>query len=210
MPDQPPRLNIGVGTRIGSHLSGKIGLIEERLLAGHDCKSKLSARLSQSQHHGSICRAVDPGTGPGDDVVGVSGDIKNPSPRPCAGVHVATPRRRQRLQPQPLRKIVPRRIVALDQVAFPLPAIAFDMLLARDRRFHRGGNFEPDQPMDGVAFRKAAVVSVAMLDYARDQVRCYADIERAVEAAGEHVDAGDAFSHRRLVCRAVDPGTRPG
>jgi hypothetical protein len=124
------------------------------------------------------------------------------TPALCRGP-LRHPSHRQRRQPQPHRKVVPRRVLPLDQIALPVAPPALEPLLVRDRAFHRLAGLEPDQPGDAVLLRVPLERAFAVLEDPRDQIRSHADIQRPVIAAREDVDAGNALDHRR---HSLPPG----
>ena len=137
------------------------------------------------------------------------------SPRTCSGVHQSAfstagwfaepwmPERArhdggdlgQRVEAQRDCEVVPMRVVALDQVHFPVAVPLLDSLLGRDRRFHRVGHFVPDQADDAVMAGKAFEGAFAVLENSADEVRGHAYVQRAVIAVAEDVDAGLSVPH---------------
>ena len=101
--------------------------------------------------------------------------------------------RSQRGQAQPRRQILPVGIFALEQVDFPLPVPALELLFAGDRGGHVAKQFEAHQPVNAMPRGKAGQGGAAMLGQALDQVGGDADIQRAVAIAGKDIDARDAF-----------------
>ena len=92
-------------------------------------------------------------------------------------------------------QIAPSRVRLFDQVELVGAWPSLDALLAGDCGSHGIGGIEPDEARDTVAFGKAAERTFSMLDDAADQVRCHADVQRAVPTARQDVDAGLPFSH---------------
>ena len=96
----------------------------------------------------------------------------------------------RRIEAQSHREVGPVRVLPLDQIAFPVATPVLELLLARDRRLHRLVHLEPDQAVDGILLCEPAERPRAVLGQPLHQVRCDADVERAMLPRGEHVDAG--------------------
>jgi hypothetical protein len=104
--------------------------------------------------------------------------------------------RSKRWQTQPHRKISPMRVALVDQIDFPLPVPALQLLLAQDRQFHFAEHFKMNEAMHGVSRRKPRQHIIAMLPKPRDQVGCDTDVDRAVVLACKDVDArGPLVTH---------------
>ena len=86
-------------------------------------------------------------------------------------------------------QIMPVRVVLLDQVDFPLPVPAFELLLTQDRAFHVAEHLEPDQSMDAVLAGEPASDALAMLVKSPHQVAGDADVERPARLARKDIDA---------------------
>ena len=86
-------------------------------------------------------------------------------------------------------QIGPVRVFGFDQVDLPTAAPVFELLFAADRAGHVVEHFETDKAVNAVSRCKSWRQLITMLVKALDQVRRYADIERAIRLAGEYVDA---------------------
>ena len=95
-----------------------------------------------------------------------------------------------RFQSQIDRQINPLRVFRFNQIDLPLAPPVFQLLLSRDRAGHIVKHFKPDKAIYGIFRRVSGRQAVAMLVKALDQVRGYADAQRAVRLADEYVDAG--------------------
>ena len=95
-----------------------------------------------------------------------------------------------RWQSQVYGQIDPVRVFRFDQVDLPIAVPVFQLLLARNRARHIVEHFKADKAIDRILRRISRGQIVAMLVQALDQVRRYADVERAIGLAGEYVDAG--------------------
>jgi len=97
-------------------------------------------------------------------------------------------------------QINPLRVFGFDQIDLPLTMPVFQLFLARDRAVHVVEHFKADKAIYRIFFRKAFGHTRAVLVQALDQIRGYADVERAVRLAGEYVDAGlFRLSHGRYM-----------
>ena len=112
-------------------------------------------------------------------------------------VRPALPKRRQT---QPNSKVSPNRIPFVDQIDLPRPMPILQLLLARNRAFHVAEHLKIDQPVNRIFRRVPGHRIVAMLPYARDQVRGHPNVERAVKLARKDIDARVfLFSHGRNI-----------
>ena len=132
--------------------------------------------LKRVQHDDSGYRAATPHRHPEL----VSGSIS-----PLARSH--------RLKAETHGQIPPFGVLGIDQVELPLPVPALELLLAGDGAVHVAECIEMDEPGDAVAGGEAGDGAGAVFPQAFHQVGCHSDIERAVMAAGEDVDARDAL-----------------
>jgi hypothetical protein len=97
-------------------------------------------------------------------------------------------------------KINPLRIFRFNQIDLPLAVPVFQLLLARDRAGHVVEHLKADKAIYRILRRISGRQLVVVLVQALDQVRRYADVERAIGLAGEYVDAGlFHLSHRRYM-----------
>ena len=101
--------------------------------------------------------------------------------------------RSQRRQAQPHREVGPVRVRLVDQVYLPRPMPVLELFLARDRADHVAEHLEMNQSVCFVARGKSWCRAVTVLPKSGDEIRGYANVQRAVMAAGENVDAGIAF-----------------
>ncbi len=105
----------------------------------------------------------------------------------------------QRPSSQPADKIriqiTPIRIDVLDQPQLPCPRPVFQGFLSRNGRCHGLVRLEPDQPMHAIAAGEACDEIVAVLPCTTRKIRGHTDVQRAVAATCEHVDAGFADTH---------------
>ncbi len=99
---------------------------------------------------------------------------------------------------EPLRQVLPMRVVAIDEPQFLLAPPAFDFFLARDCRANVAKHFMVHQPEDAVTLRKSRHRAVAVLFQPAFEIVRYADVEIA-RAAGEDVDAVGAVHARRRI-----------
>ena len=97
--------------------------------------------------------------------------------------------RSKRWQTQPHRQVGPMRIARVEQIDFPLPMPALQLLLAQDCRFHFAEQFIVDEHVDCVARGEPRQRIVAMLPQARDEVGGDADVDCAVGLTRKDVDA---------------------
>jgi len=98
------------------------------------------------------------------------------------------------------RQIDPLRVFRFDQINFPLAMPVFQLFLSRDRAVHVVEHLKSDKAIHRIFGGIPGRQFVAMLVKALDQVRCYADVQRAVGLAGEYVDAGlFRLSHGRYM-----------
>ena len=95
----------------------------------------------------------------------------------------------QRRQPNTNRQIDPLRVFRFNQIDLPLAMPVLQLFFARDRTRHIVEHFKPDEPVDSIFGRIAGGKFAAMLIKAREQVRRYADIQRAIRLAGQYIDA---------------------
>jgi hypothetical protein len=103
-------------------------------------------------------------------------------------------------QTQIYREINPLRIFRFNQVDLPLAVPVFQLLLSRDRTGHVVEHLKADKAIYRILRRISGRQLVAVLVKALDQVRRYANVERATGLAGEYVDAVlFHLSHRRYM-----------
>jgi len=94
-----------------------------------------------------------------------------------------------RRQAQIDSQINPLRVFRFNQIDLPTTMPVFQLLLSRDRADHVVKHFKTDKAVYRIFRRISGRQFVAVLVKALDQVRCYADVKRAVRLAGEYVDA---------------------
>ena len=82
------------------------------------------------------------------------------------------------------------RILAFNQIDFPLPMPTLELFFASDRVVHRAEELEAGEAVHGIFRREAFDAITAMLVKPGDQVGRDADVEGSVLSAGENVDAG--------------------
>ena len=100
---------------------------------------------------------------------------------------------------EPQGKVVPIRIVSLDQCDFPITTPVFQLFLAPDGARHVAMQFLEYQSFDLVAGGEAAKHPSAMLCNAAHEVAGDPDIECAKAIAGHDIGAGLAvFMHDLL------------
>jgi hypothetical protein len=96
-------------------------------------------------------------------------------------------------------------VLTLDQIDFPLPMPALELLFAGNGRVHVLKKFKANEMMDRILLGEAVNRVGAMLVEARDQIGRDSDVEGAVVTAGEDVDAGLLHKHR--TCEGMDAET---
>ena len=104
-----------------------------------------------------------------------------------------------RLEAEAYDQVDPVRIVLLDQVNLPRAVPALELLLARNRVFHRRVKFVPDQKLAAIPPGEALDGAFSMLPNPLRQVGRDADIQRAIASAGQDV-------HCRLKVALHRPG----
>src|SRR6185369_8298147 len=85
--------------------------------------------------------------------------------------------------------IAPIRIHRLYQIDFPVPIPFLQLLFPRNRVIRGFMDLIPDEAMGSVLVGKALDHVVLVLPYAANKIVRHTDVERAVSAAGEDVDA---------------------
>ncbi|SEJ59482.1 hypothetical protein SAMN05428950_102141 [Sphingomonas sp. OV641] len=130
-----------------------------------------------------------------------SGMTVSAAGRSCAATEGVLSSPTERRQADRWTKIVPKRVVSLDQLDLPVAAPAFEALFGHDRCGHRVGRIVPNESLDLVAISEASKRTFAMLNDATEQVGCHADVQRAQIAAGHHVHARLPVPHA-AVCAA--------
>jgi len=99
----------------------------------------------------------------------------------------------ERRQTQPHRQIMPIGVLAFDQVDFPLPVPALQLLFAQNGPLHVAEQFVADEAVDPIAAGEAFDCTVAVLPKPRNQIARDADVNCAVPLASKHVDTGLAI-----------------
>jgi hypothetical protein len=87
-------------------------------------------------------------------------------------------------------EVAPVGVFSFDQLELPGAVTFLDAFLAGDCRIHRRVLLEPDELLYGVFAGEAAHGARAVLMDAGEEVRGYADVERAVALRCEEIDAG--------------------
>jgi hypothetical protein len=100
-------------------------------------------------------------------------------------------------QTQPSGQICPMRIDAVDKIDLPWPVPVFQLFFPRNGTDHIAKYFEMNQPVHTIFGSKSIGVFVSMLIHTLHQIGRDADINRAVMAARQHIDAGLLFFSRR-------------
>ena len=95
----------------------------------------------------------------------------------------------KRRQAQPHRKIVPITIRLIDQIDLPLSPPVLELLFAGNRIHHVAKHLEMDEAIDPVTRGKSRRRIIAMLPQPAQQIRCDANIQRAIVTARENIDA---------------------
>jgi hypothetical protein len=95
----------------------------------------------------------------------------------------------RRIEAEAERKVDPLRVLALDQVAFPLAPPVLELLLARDGRAHILEHLVADEAVDAMIPGEAVDDPLAMLVEPLHQVRRNANVQRAGFPRCEDVDA---------------------
>ena len=90
-------------------------------------------------------------------------------------------------------QIIPMRIPGVNQIDLPSAAPVFQLFLARNRNLHRAEYLKMHQRIYGVFGRVAGRQTVTMLRQALEQIRCNANVERAVVLACKYVYAWGFF-----------------
>ena len=88
--------------------------------------------------------------------------------------------------------ILPERISGLDQRNLPVASPRLQLLLARDCTGHVVRHLEMDQALHAMALGETFDLSRAMLLEPRHQIARNADVQRAMPAASQNIDAGVA------------------
>ena len=96
-------------------------------------------------------------------------------------------------------KIMPLRIVALDQLQFPRAAPFLDALFAEDRIGHGLVKLDKQYPRHSVIANKSTDSIRTMLPSTARNITCDTDIKGAITLAGEEVDT------RTLLTRSAAP-----
>jgi hypothetical protein len=96
-------------------------------------------------------------------------------------------------------EVTPIRIAAFDQCDLPGSVPMLQLLLSSDGSFHAGQEFVVNQHLDTMLLGESVMDSLAMLPDPLYESAGDADIERAVVATGEDVDA----RLHRMIMRAV-------
>ena len=94
-----------------------------------------------------------------------------------------------RRKAQPNRQINPIRVLGVDQTDLPRAVPVFQLLLARNRGLHRAIHLKMHQYINGVFGRVAEGQAATMLRQAFEQIRGYANVERAVVLACKYIYA---------------------
>ena len=92
-------------------------------------------------------------------------------------------------------QIKPMRIIAFNQINFPLPMPIFQLFLAQNGLFHSVKNLKPNKAMHRIFFGKAVRYFATMLMQTAHQIRRHSNINRAVMTAGQYIYAG-LFFHK--------------
>ncbi len=85
-------------------------------------------------------------------------------------------------------KVLPRRVVLLNQRQLPPPSPFFDGLLRGDGSLHALVELIPDQLVNPVATGETDSQVIPVFPNPLDQVRGDADLEGPVSLAGENID----------------------
>ena len=110
--------------------------------------------------------------------------------------------RSKRRQTQPHRKVAPLRVLAIDQIDFPLPVPALEALFSRDCGDHIAEHFEMNQSVDGIFLCETGQYSLSVLPHPRKQIGRYADIQRPVVFPSKDIYARNAFLPHTPECAA--------
>ena len=113
----------------------------------------------------------------------------------------------KRWQAQRYGQILPVRIVAFDQILLPVALPFFEPFFRCDRGLHGVSHLEPNKTDNPVPFGEAIEHPVSVLENPSNQIRRNADIQRAVETAGQDIHARLSFSH---FSNPRHPGLVPG
>jgi hypothetical protein len=90
-------------------------------------------------------------------------------------------------QPQPHRKINPSGIFRIDKVYFPLSAPILELLLTRNRRFHRTEEFKINEVMNCIFGSVPRCKTTPMLRNPLQQIGSNADVQRTIKLTGKDV-----------------------
>jgi hypothetical protein len=80
------------------------------------------------------------------------------------------------------------RVVAFEQIDFPVALPLFDLLLAAERGSRRLVNLKPNESIDLVALGEAGNEFILVLPNSPPEVGCRAEVEGSIRFAGEQVD----------------------
>ena len=98
------------------------------------------------------------------------------------------------------RQIDPLGVFGFDQIDLPTAMPVFQLFLSRDRIGHIIEHFKTDKAIYRILRRISGRQLITVLVKALDQVRRYANVQRAIGSAGEYVDAGlFRLSHRQYM-----------
>src|SRR5205823_7568130 len=101
---------------------------------------------------------------------------------------LAPGRRPSQLRRQVEIQIDPMRVVALDQVEFPLALPFLDLLFPADRRLDRVVRLEPDQSIDTIARCEAGHRLTLVLEHAPDEIGGHPHIKCSMGFACQQID----------------------
>ena len=105
-------------------------------------------------------------------------------------------------QTQPHRKVAPLRVLAINQIDFPLPVPALELLFSRDCGDYIAINFKVNQPVDGIAVGETRRLAIVVLPHPRKQIGRHADIQRPKMSRGQKLNARDALLSHGPACAA--------
>jgi hypothetical protein len=103
-----------------------------------------------------------------------------------------------RRQAQTHREINPVRIFGIYEVDLPSPTPVLQLLLTRNRRFHRAEKFKMHQPVNRIFGSVPWNQVTAMFRKSLQKVRSYADVKRAVKLTRKNINAWLLFLSHRL------------
>ena len=87
------------------------------------------------------------------------------------------------------RQVNPMRVIAFNQINFPLSMPVFQLFLAQNSPLNISKQFKANQIVYRIFFSKAIRYFAAMLVHTAHQIRRHSDINRAVMTACQYIDA---------------------